>query len=56
MSHLAWYFFANAYVSLGRFGHLRVRSLVWEARAFALTSITYLMSMYVKKDLMYIGA
>ena len=34
MSHLAWYFFANAYASLGMFGHLRVRSLVWEARAF----------------------
>ena len=36
MSHLAWYFFANAYASLGKFGHLRVRSLVWEARAFVL--------------------
>ena len=36
MSHLAWYFFANAYASLGKFEHLRVRSLVWEARAFVL--------------------
>ena len=36
MSHLAWYFFVNAYASLGKFGHLRVRSLVWEARAFVL--------------------
>ena len=39
MSHLAWYFFANAYASLGKFGHLRVRSLVWEARAFVLVRI-----------------
>ena len=36
MSHLAWYFFTNAYASLGKFRHLRVRSLVWEARAFVL--------------------
>ena len=40
MSHLAWYFFANAYASLGKFGHLRVRSLVWEARAFVLVLIS----------------
>ena len=40
MSHLAWYFFANAYASLGKFGHLRVRSLVWEARAFVLVPNT----------------
>ena len=31
--------FANAYASLGKFGHLRVRSLVWEARAFVLVQL-----------------
>ena len=41
MSHLAWYFFANAYASLGKFGHLRVRSLVWEARAFVLVRVKW---------------
>ena len=41
MSHLAWYFFAIAYASLGKFGHLRVRSLVWEAREFVLVQVKY---------------